>query len=56
MYKFRIKLLYNEEKVFCAKIELLNFNITLPLATLDINGSRLVSNYLIHSDDIPVNI
>ena len=56
MYKFKIKLLCNEEKSFCTKTELLNFNITPPLAKLDIAGSRLVSNGLIFSDDIPINI
>ena len=56
MYNFKIKLLYNEEKIFCTKTELLNFNITLPLPKLDIVGSRLVSNGLIFSDDIPVDI
>ena len=56
MYKVRIKLLYNEEKLFCTKAELLNFKFTLPLAELDIVGSRPVSNGLIFSDDIPVDI
>ena len=51
-----MKLLYNEEKFFCIKTELLNFNITLPLAKLGIVSSKLVSNGLIFSDDIPVNI
>ena len=51
MYKFKIKLLYNEEKVFCTKTDLLNFKITLQLAKLDMAGSRLVSNGLIFSDD-----
>ena len=54
MYKFKIKLLYNEEKLFCSKTELLNFKFTLPL--LYIVGSRPVSNGLIFSDDIPVDI
>ena len=57
MYKFKIKLLYNEEKLFfCTKTELLNFTFTLPLAKLNMVGSRLVLNGLIFSDDIPVNI
>ena len=55
MYKFKIKLLYNE-KIFCVKTELLNFKITLPLAKLDMVGSRLVSNYLVLLDDILVVI
>ena len=46
MYKFEMKLLYNEEELFSTKQELLNFKITLPLAKLDIVGSRLVSNGL----------
>ena len=49
-----MKLLYNEEKVFCAKTESLCFKISLPLAKIDIVGSRLVSNGLILLDDIPV--
>ena len=44
MYNFKIKLLYDEEKAFCIKTELLNFKITLPLTKLDMVGSRLVSN------------
>ena len=56
MYKFETKLLYNEEKRFCTKAELLNFKITLPLAKLNMVGSRLVSNGLIFSDDISVDI
>ena len=56
MYKFKIKLIYNEEKIFSTKTELLNFKITLPLAKLDMVGSRLVSNDLIFLDDIPVDI
>ena len=35
-----MKLLYNEEEFCCIKTELLNFNITLPLAELDLIGSR----------------
>ena len=55
MYKFRIKLLYNGEKLCCTKTELLNFKFTLPLAKLDIVGSRPVSNGLIFSDNILVD-
>ena len=51
-----MKLLYNEEELFSTKQELLNFKITLPLAKLDIVGSRLVSNGLMFSDHIPVDI
>ena len=56
MYKFKIKLAYKTEKLFYIKAELLNFSFTLPLGKLDIVGSRLVSNGLIFSDDIPVDI
>ena len=56
MYKLKIKLLYYEEIFFNTKMELLNFKITLPLAKLDMVGSRLISNGLIISDDIPVDI
>ena len=55
MYKFKIKLLCNEGKRFCTKTKLLNFKITLQLVKLDTVGSRLVSNGLIFSDDIPVD-
>ena len=51
-----MKLLYNEEEIFCTITELLNFKITLPLAKSDMIGSRLVSNGLIFSDDIPIDI
>ena len=56
MYKFRIKLLYNKEKIFCTKTDPLNFKVTLPLVKLDMVGSRLVSNGLIFSNDTPVDI
>ena len=56
MYKFKIKLPWNEENVFYTKRKLLNFKITLPLAKLDMVSSRLLSNCLIYSDHIPVNI
>ena len=55
MYEFKIKLLYNEEEHFYTKTELLNFKITPPLGKLDMVGSRLVSNGLIFSDNIPVD-
>ena len=45
-----------KKRIFCTKTELLNFKFTLPLAKLDIVGSRLVSNGLVFSDDIPVII
>ena len=51
-----MKLLYNEEEIFCTITELLNFKITLPLTKSDMIGSRLVSNGLIFSDDIPIDI
>ena len=49
-----MKLLYNDEKPFCTNAELLSFKITLPLAKLDMVNSKLVSNGLIFSGDIPV--
>ena len=52
-----MKFLYSEEKkLFCTKTELLNFNISLPLARLDMISLRLVSNGLIFSNNIPVDI
>ena len=51
-----IKLIYNKEKLFCTKTEMLNFNITLPLIKLDLVSSTLVSNNLIFSENIPVDI
>ena len=56
IYKFKIKLIYNEEKIICTKIELLNFKIILTSAKLDMAGLRLLSNCLIFSDDASVNI
>ena len=53
---YKINLLYNEEELFCTKTELLKFKITLPLSKLNMVGSRLVSNGLIFSDDISVDI
>ena len=47
MHKFKIKLLYNKEKLFCTKTEMLNFKITVTLAKLDMVASRLVTNGLI---------
>ena len=46
MYKFKIKLPYNENERFCNKAELLSFKIALPLAKLDLVGSRLKLNGL----------
>ena len=43
-------------KKFFALKQLLNFKITLPLAKLDMVGSRLVSNCLVLLDDILVVI
>ena len=51
-----MKLLHNEEKLFCTKTELLNFKFILPLAKLDIVGLRPVSKRLIFPVNIPVNI
>ena len=41
---------------FFTKTDLLNFKIILSLAKLDLVDSRLVSNGLIFSDNIPVDI
>ena len=51
-----MNLLYKVEELFCTKTELLNFKINLPLAGLDMVSSRLVSNGLIFSDEILVDI
>ena len=51
-----MKLMYKVEELFCTKTELLNFKINLPLAGLDMVSSRLVSNGLIFSDEILVDI
>ena len=45
-----------KKKFFYTKAELLNFKFILPLAKLNIVGSRLESNGLIFPDDIPVDI
>ena len=45
-----------KKNFFCTKTHLLNFKFTLSLAKLDIVGSKLTSNGLILSDDIPVII
>ena len=47
MYKFKMKLLYNEEELFCTKTELLNFKLTLPLTELVMIRARLVSSHLV---------
>ena len=56
MHNFKMKLLYNGEELFYSKRELLNFKITLPLAKLNMVVSKLVSNGLIFSDDILIDI
>ena len=56
MFNIEIKLLHNEENSFCTKIESVNFKITLTLAKLDMVCSRLVSNGLIFSDNVLVDI
>ena len=56
MYKFKIKILYNEEEFFCTKTEFLDFKIIQLLAKLDMISSKLVSNDSIFSDDILVDI
>ena len=56
-YKFKNEVtIYSMKKSFCTKTELSDFKITLPLAKLDMVGSRLLSDCLIFSDDIPVDI
>ena len=47
MYKFKMKLLYNKEELFCTKTEFLNFKLTLPLTELVMIGARLVSSHLV---------
>ena len=56
MYRYKITLLYSEEKRFCTQKELLDFKFALPLATLGIVSLRPISNGLTFSDNIPVNI
>ena len=56
MYKFKILLLYNQEKPFSTKTELSNFKITLTLAKLDIVTIRVASNGSIFSGFISVDI
>ena len=56
MYKFKMKLLYNEEESFCTKTELLDLKVTLPLAKVDMVSSRLLLNGFIFSGDIPVSM
>ena len=40
MYKVKLKLLYNEEKTFWTKTELLNFKLTLSFAKLVMVAAR----------------
>ena len=56
MYKLKINLLYKHEDCFCTTTELLNCKITLLFAKLELADSRLVSNDLIFSAYIPVDI
>ena len=56
MYKFKILLLYNQEKPFSTKMELSNFKITLTLTKLDIVTIRAASNGSIFSGFISVDI
>ena len=55
MCKFKMKLLYIEQKLFCAKIEWFNFKTTLPLAKLNMNASRLEASSLNFLMDAVVN-
>ena len=43
-YKLKMKLLCNDESIFCTKTEMVNLEITSPLVKLDMVSSRLVSN------------
>ena len=52
MYKFKIRLLSNEEDFFCTKTGLLNFKLTLPIAKLGISKFKVQ----FFSDDTPVHI
>ena len=47
MYKFKIKMLYNEKEFCCTKTDLLNFKIILPFPKLDITEAGLEPNELI---------
>ena len=51
-----MKLLYNEKDLLCTKIKFLSFKLTLPMAKLDIVGSRVVSDSLLFSGDTLVNM
>ena len=56
MYRFKVKILDNEGKIFGSKIELLNVKITLPLSKLGMVNSKLFSNGLIFSHEILINV
>ena len=55
MNKFKMRLLYNEEEIFCTITKLLSFKITLPVAKSDMVGSRLVSIGLVFSGNILID-
>ena len=46
MYKFKMKLLYDEEKMFWTKTELLHFKLAFLFAKLGMVETRLVLNGL----------
>ena len=50
-----MRLLYNEEEIFCTKTKLLNFKITLLVTKSDMVGSRLVSNGLVFSGNVLID-
>ena len=52
----KLKLLCNEEEFYYTETELLDLNITLPLANLDMVASKLVSNGLLFLNRIPADI
>ena len=52
---YKMKLLYDEQELFSATTELLNFKMTLPLSKLDMDASRLESSGFKFSMDILVN-
>ena len=56
MYKFKSRLLYNEEEIFCTKAELLKYKTTLLLVNLEIVSSRLVPKGLSPSDYVLVDV
>ena len=56
MYKFKTKLLYNEEEYFYTKTDSLKPKRILPFSKLVIVQARLQSDGLIFSGNTPVDI